>query len=77
MVRAWRAKAAATLVATVLLAGGAEARSITWARTGDALSLSWAVTSDSSAWEVKLRQGVGVPVSPDNVVHMKFVAPKK
>ena len=39
MVRAWKAKTAATLVATVLLAGAAEARSITWARTGDALTL--------------------------------------
>ena len=39
MVRIWRARAAATLAATVLLAGGAEARSITWVRTGDALSL--------------------------------------
>jgi len=39
MVRAWKAKAAATLVATVLLAGAAEARSVTWARTGDALTL--------------------------------------
>jgi len=39
MVRAWKAKTAATLVATVLLAGAAEARSVTWARTGDALTL--------------------------------------
>ena len=39
MVRAWKAKTAATLVATLLLAGAAEARSITWARTGDALTL--------------------------------------
>ena len=39
MVRTWRANAAATLAATVLLAGVAEARSITWARTGDALTL--------------------------------------
>src|SRR5262245_58730275 len=39
MVRAWKAKTAATLAATMLLAGAAEARSITWARTGDALTL--------------------------------------
>jgi peptide/nickel transport system substrate-binding protein len=39
MVRAWKAKTTAALVATALLAGAAEARSITWARTGDALTL--------------------------------------
>ena len=39
MVRTWRARAAATLAATVLLASVSEARSITWARTGDALTL--------------------------------------
>ncbi len=36
---AWKAKAVATLAATVLLAGAVQARPITWARTGDALTL--------------------------------------
>jgi peptide/nickel transport system substrate-binding protein len=39
MCGAWKSKALAAWVATALLAGAAEGRPITWARTGDALTL--------------------------------------